>query len=297
MKHNILTQKDAQDILSHNRYDGQRPMRKWWINFLSDQIDSGAFIQDTAIHFASVNGGDPVLVDGYHRLNAIANARKPVRVVEIHHRVKDENDLALLYSRLDQGLKRNFSDVADAWNLIEVTGLDNKTQLNQLNAATNMMKTNWNRLSGLSSTRDLEDSVNSVIEWAGPAKAYFSAVHGGELGSLVLKAAIMAVGLVTMRHELSLAHDFWYQVSNSDGIGKDDPRNRLHKWIYDNRTMRGYGGKSIYSNYQMALVSARCWNAFVNNQTLQKLYIPSPDASGNYELELTRFLIPSGYAE
>ncbi len=284
-----LTPKLSASWLENYAYVGQRPFRPWWAKHLNGQMRQGKFAAKTTIHLAH-NGQSVYLVDGQHRLKALElGGIGSIKFVVTHHYLEGtEDELAKLYSRLDQGLKRSFSDIADAWGLIQATQVENKTQLNQLNAACNAMVMHWGVTKEARAHKiDLETSVANALEWAPYAIPFFESVHRGELGSLVLKSAVMAIAIITFRHEPELAKSFWYQVSFNDRLARYDPRARLHRWLLDARISRVRGRSQItYSNIEFALACGRCWNAYIDKQELQKLYIPTIPPEG-YLIKLT----------
>lgn len=267
----------AKHFIDNNLYRGQRTVRKWWVGYLNQQMKEGKFGDKTAIHVAHDSRYD-YLIDGQHRLMALAMGDTAnQRFVIVHHQLNGnkEEQLAELYSRIDQGLKRSFSDVSDAWNLLEATGLDNKTQLNQLAAGCKVLNGNWTDSRRL----DLEILVSMVIEWSQYAKMFYESIREGELGSLILKSPVMAVALVTFKYQPELSYEFWHQVAYNDMIGRADPRARLHKFLWDARVISNNKGVR-YSLFEFGLVCARCWNAFLDKQELTKLYIPNMPPEG-----------------
>ncbi len=263
--------KDAALYLSSCDYEGQRNYRKWWSAFLGDQMDKGKFATGTPIHLA-IMGSDIYLIDGRHRLTAVRDFHKnPIRFTVVYHRVESPEDIAALYSRLDQGLKRSTSDTYGAWQLNEKTGLNN-TALRRLTGAVRFIDQGF----GLKMARiDIEKQIDLILDWTEEARMFYENVSGGDLGTLIFKAPVLAVGLVTFKHEQEIASEFWNQVSFNDGLGRNDPRSRLHTWLL---LARAHGANSntanAYSRPQISLMCARCWTAHIDGQELSKLYLP-----------------------
>lgn len=282
---------EAKILVDKWQYQKQRPLRKTWVTYLNDQMRSKKFDDLTTIKLAHLNG-HVFLIDGQHRLSALAlGGSKPIKFIVSHRYPKDDQELAEIYARTDQGLKRSFSDIADVYGLVETSGIKNKTQLNQAGAAANQLIKNFGTVR--SGRIDMEVTVQVVLNWSQYVVSFLRCVHNGELGNLILKSPVMALGMITFKHQTNIAYEFWHQVSYNDLIGRYDPRSKYHRFILEAR-LHGTSGYGVtYTPQDFALVGARCWNAYVNGEEIKKLNIPTASNRG-YLVEKTGIVICNG---
>ena len=271
----LVTPEQAYSDLEKYKYEGQRELSKTFIHFLVSQIKKENFVQGTSVHYGKLNG-HKYLVDGQHRYWAVVDANQSQRFTTVIHDVEDQDELASLYVHLDQGRSRTFAHTTGAWNLQERTAL-NKTQINQVYSATKMIVTGYGYGTARSKI-DNETMKDAVLYWTPYAKMFYAAIHRGDQVAVVRmkKGSIMAIALLTFKHQPLKANDFWHQVAYDDGLTKDDPRKTLQKFVVQHTVVGGYYQRRKITNRQFGLATARTWKAYYEGMSLSKIQIPNP---------------------
>lgn len=274
----VVTPEAASRMLTANEYEFQRPIKSWFVRFLANEIKRGAFKQDTAIELCAVNGKD-LLTDGRHRLSAIVEAGIPQRMVIVKRVLRDDDAVALDYSRTDKGVRRITSDDYRAFQLGTELGLSD-TDLNKFGSAVAMinsgfMVANQGKLhtgDRLKMMRDYNDACSSYLEViAGTDKS---------LRSRLMRAATLGVALVTFRYSSTAYGDkiekFWHGVAWDDGLRVGDARKVANRHLLETGMTGGAAGITSHRVASPAYSSrflAQCFNAYVENRQLKQTKI------------------------
>jgi hypothetical protein len=120
----LMTPELAAHWLATRQYKHQRRIRRWHVEDLADTIRRGEFYGATIVLGAL--DGALFILDGYHRLMAIAQAGMPVEVTIVTYAATSEDHLADIYGRIDRGMSRTFPEIFAAHELDSVTGLSLK---------------------------------------------------------------------------------------------------------------------------------------------------------------------------
>lgn len=273
----MITPSMANDILSSQAYDKQRNIAPTWMRYLSEEMKSGSFKQDTSIEFVKLpQNGKATLIDGYHRLNAVINSGVATRFVVVETTVNSSDEMDRLYYRIDQGKRRTVADqlrVLDFESEYDLTS----TQLRRLASAIALIDAGW----GARTIMHFDDREKLVREYAQECGHYFAVTSGRrkEMRVSFERSSTLSVGLVTLKYSvkkygLEKIEEFWEGVATNDGLAANDSR----KWAYEHlltAAIKGGGGgpmgaNVMYTARYSAKYIAHCFNLFVQNKTLRQ---------------------------
>lgn len=204
----------ATDLLLKSPYDRQRNLKEWWVSNLIEIMRSGDFAQGSQIKIGILKG-QAHLINGNHRLNAIARSGLPQYFVITKVYVEDEEDLALLYIREDRVLTRSFKDIVDSYELSEKLQLS-YYQISKMAGAVKFIDRSF--MPGRSHITD-KDLFLLLQTYASACKIYFSLIAGSsyEMKNALTRAATLSVALVTLKYTPSeilwRVREFWRGIS------------------------------------------------------------------------------------
>lgn len=271
-----VTPEKAQEFLQAN-FVHNRPIQRWWVDYLADEMIAGRF-QDTAqIHIAYRNGA-AVMLNGQHTCLAIVKSGKTTTCQVRRDRVVESGQLAMTYAYgYDNGRKRTFTDGLGAYNVSEEVGLT-RIQTENLSRALKFMYAGFKPAQKRDAAVPLTDMVEQIHVWAPFALRYHgeeTAAHGSVRG-LIEKQGALSVLLVTYRYKLSEAREFWNQILVPDQLPYEHPCGYARRCLEDSRG--GHGTQPIKPNL-LARQLARCWKAFILRERMgMKPRIAMPDA-------------------
>ena len=270
-----VTPKKAREWLNQNIFERQRNMRLHHRDNLATEIQKDRFIQGTQIHFVRCDD-DRFLVNGQHTLSAIEKAVIPVTLSVLISDADTMEEVAELYSRHDNHLSRSILDAIKARDLHSQIGMS-LDQARRVAGAVRFIRSGFRRSD---SNISREDVLSEIRNWEEEGNAFFEAIQKGYLAhSLITKAPILSVALVTIRHEEIEAMKFWSQVAKDDGLKRGDPRKTLHEFINMTRVKQGpfiRSGNVVTQAYTARAV-ATAWNAFLSAKSLTRIHVYDPD--------------------
>lgn len=261
----------AREWLERCAYNRQRPLRAAKVKEYAASIRGGS-MRWIEIHLA-ILGDEEFLVDGQHRLAAVAAAGLPVEVLVVRHRCSDERDVAALYSTYDRGLRRDFVDSFIAYGLLERIGISRR-DAKFLTGAMPMLMTSFEPLSGAFQDGALYSApARSLVaeEWALEATEYFETIAGASnpTGRLLRRGQVIAVALTTFRYQEPRARAFWGRVADEDGLARTDAAWKLLDWLRANQPQR-------HKPHAYARYVAAAWNADWEGRSPAKLIVKDP---------------------
>lgn len=269
----VFDSKLAQTWLDRFHFDFQRKPKRWAIEYYANEMRAGNFKPYTMIEIANVNG-KKYLVDGQHRLMAIASADVKMPLVVLETDVANEQEVGERYAQTDRGLKRTTADQFAAVALPEEFGLSH-TKLNAIGAACVLIDSDFTRQSqrGISLGKKLE----MIREYAPYACQFYDAIEDygvpREMAKIVLRAATLAVAIVTYRYSsarfgVEAVDDFWIGAISDNEIKTGDPRKLANRHMLES-SMMGAGSvrrQRVSASYSAKYI-AHCFNAFVSNES------------------------------
>lgn len=273
MKHSSsferITPEIATQYLTFNTRN--RAPRTSHVDYLANEIRAGRFMPTVDIHMANV-AGEWILINGQHTLMAIVKAKKTMELNVTRSTSCEEEDLLRLYAATDIQRRRTFADAAAAYELPARSHLTPST-INRIAAALRHMKNNF----GVKTAGGEENQIATPVlfehvpRWAHEAQLIDNAISPctKKMRSLIFKASIFSVCLVTAYYQPEKARSFWQQVAQDDGLLRSDPRKVLNKYLPETiGTPRGPRAPLPSLQSRMAIL---CWNAFFEGNTLERV--------------------------
>jgi len=215
------------------------------------------------------------LVDGQHRLSAVVKSGLTQKFVIVVREVDTEGDVANAYYRLDQSLRRTTTDQYRVLGLSDELDLT-PTDLNALGAAVKFVWNGFQKSTGR--TLHPDDRLRLIREYQESARHYFTTKMGcpSEVGSSAVRAATVSVALVTYRYSsqkygLANVDEFWRGVLFDDNVAKGDIRKQANRHLLTTGMIASAGNRfanAVSPGYSSRLL-ARCFNAFVSDETLK----------------------------
>lgn len=260
----------AQRILESLNFPGQRAIDSRRVYGHSHAIIKGDWMESYPAHFAALPDGRIWLVDGQHRLTAIAEQQGPVSVTIRIVEMDSEKEARDFYAGFDgKGSIRTNVQILDAVGLADALGLSQRMTRAVYEAAPLLM----NGLEPMAGSVNMKKNpaiylqanrLALVNEWVKQATEYDSITKkaGRGLYEKLRKTGPVAVALYTLRHQPARAKEFWAGIANNDGLRRGDPR---HTLIQD----FGVRDTSSGSVRQRVQQSALAWNAFFEGRDLK----------------------------
>lgn len=287
VKIQTVTPEQAVSWVSMAGYEKQRSIRNHWVRYLAEEMKRGSFEQETSLVFMRT-GAELKLVDGQHRLSAVASSGVPQRFVVVIRDADNEDDVANAYYRLDQILRRTVVDQYRVLALGDKMDLT-PTELNSFGQAVSFISNGFQRTNNGQNPLHPDDRLSMMDEYSEAAHAYFTIRMGcpSEIAKSLKRASTVSVGLVTYRYSVkeygkSKVDDFWSGAIFDDGILAGDPRKAANKHLWTTDMTGSTGRKPNHmSAATAARVLAKCFNAYVKGD---RLIIPRPDETKPIEI-------------
>ena len=268
-------------------FPNQRTPKAWWVAALSQMMVQDVFTP-TPIHLAHcAEDGGYYLVDGQHRLRAIAESGTSYRLPVIHHECPTFADVADLYGRLDRGAGRSVTDVFKAHDLANALDIS-APLMGQMGAALVLIAAQFDPTARRVIARDGDMRIHMLREWRDEVAQYGPLIPSR--GSDALTAARMrsapvaSVGLLTMRNQPDKATEFWSALGTGEGLEADEPELALRRWFANTPLRQGDTASALTLR---AVVSA--WNAAFEGRRVRTL---RPSAVGGIPIAGTGLELP-----
>ncbi|MBF0176473.1 MAG: hypothetical protein HQL63_06445 [Magnetococcales bacterium] len=260
----LVTPQHADAWLRTFAYEKQRNLSDQHIQRLAVEMARGRFIEGTTIHFAQV-GRQKFLINGNHTLHAVVKSGVTIPLTVLTTPVDDMKTVARLYARHDIHRRRDWSAT------IRASDLEINVPASFKNAASAALRI---IMSGLDSpiSRDVEIAhsrdlrLDAMDLYREHIEAYHTAIGGGvkQNQKVLMRAAVMAVGLETLKWQPNQGYDFWNGIAADDGLRRTDPRKTLLIYL----TSTPASGSNIMDHIKAV---ALAWNAFVQGRQLSAL--------------------------
>ena len=256
----------ADRILAEANYAGQRPIRDHHVDDLAGQMQRGLFGAATQLYFIR-HGGRLHLVNGQHRLAAVIKADRDIEFQVAIEEVEAEDQLAAAYFRHDR-LARHRS-TAEVLNAVGVGDRYNLTagMTKAVFMATPLLARRFERPNYQRDPLIRDDSARLAVAqpWWSIAAQYEKLIAGAPktVKKRLLNPQIVAVALVTIKHQPEKAAGFWRGIADNDGLRKGDPR---HTFLANDRSAHGI-------NPVLAAVAATAWNAWFEGRKIGSIRV------------------------
>lgn len=262
-----ITPARATEILETRNWQRQRQISPRWVDILRMAILKGEITFLTLV-FGEYPNGSQVLVDGQHRLKALGLTEKTLQANVVVHRVMNDAELGALYLKYDRSKARGPEVGLRAMGVFEESTVP-EGFVRRLGAAASIVNGGFDRARRVR-RGDLIERTHAVHDWLPEIETYYGILKDTtkEIQSKLLRAAVGAVALATIKHQPGTAEPFWTGVATQAMLAADDPRFTLMNWLRaNNATMAKRGvAEIVYSLYV-----ANAWNAFFHGRTLKQL--------------------------
>lgn len=281
-----LTSSQARHLRDTTRWAFQREVDPTYVYEYSQAMRRGEFRPGTELAFASLKN-KRVCVNGQHTLDALALTEDvALRVSILDFRCMRESQLHALYLTFDRNRLRSLTQLYAAYDFAATHGLG-IIQTKYLGSAMPLIVSGFaaNATHRLAYGKLLHSGyirMACMADWAEEALVFYETIKGSpkEINTLLRRAGIMAVALVTIRHAGTAAEDFWRAVAWDDRLAKDDPRKALHRWILGNTALNHQA--HIYARYVAA-----GWNAARRSRPLKNIVMRDESAAAPIRIDGT----------
>lgn len=261
-----ITPEKAQELLKCN-YGRNRKYRPAHMRYLANEMRNGRFLPTATVHTISING-QPTLINGQHTLRAIIEYGRPVTVTYIRSVTDNPGDLALYFSvGHDVGLGRTLADATNAYDITGETGL-RPSYVTKLASALRFVAYGFQPKAGGTYVKwAVIDLVEKCLVWQNEMLDMLSAIRGGDthVSSLLLKQAILSVGLMTLYYDHDRAFGFWQAVAKPDELSTAHPAYRFRVKAMESTFKYGLVAEPIPSP-KLARYAAKAWNNFIDGK-------------------------------
>lgn len=261
-----LTAVQANQVLLHAGYDGQRKISAAHVDVLADIMTRGGWEPKDKVDFAQFDGR-LILVNGYHRMSAQVACGKAILWTVVIHPCVTLNEVRSLYYRFDTNTKiRGTAQVLNGINFAEQTGLA-KTTAKALYEAIPFIAAGFSsdkRDADVLTNRVTDRRLSMATEYVKAAQMYEKCL-GRQPAKTMAKfrtGGIAAVALVTLRYQPKMAMAFWSGAAANDGLRKGDPRLALYNDLMSRV-------RSVGSSVQAFFPPAYAWNAWFEGKEIK----------------------------
>lgn len=265
----INAQMAAYLISDEINYPRQRPIKMHHVKGIVDKMLTGAWVSGHSINFAKL-GDRLFLVNGQHRLKAITLCGKRQEFNVCITPVRSMDEVHKLYCTFDTGTRaRSASEILNAAGVSERTGLS-KTIVKALCGSAVFIEMGMDQVNyqQCPKVRNHDYRIECAYKWADTAKNYEQAINAAEpfMRQKLLTQGVMAVGLVTFRHQPEFAVAFWRGLADDNGLRVGDPRHTLSRDLRSRHLTAG----TVSSG---AKASSIAWNAYLNRRSIKRIHV------------------------
>jgi hypothetical protein len=270
----------AERILARQLWDRQRPLRSHVVENYARQMKDGYWQPVSVIRFASLDG-KLFLIDGQHRIAAVAASGSPQIFTIITQDVKSESEIGVFYASIDRGLSRTLFDQLHAIGVDDLYGWTQR-KTNMIASGVKFINVNFGQLSGRDGRagaltgRQLADAIAKYAESSEQFLEIFDNAPEWAKNGLKRRSSV-AVALVTFQESQTvygnLVSDFWEGVSLDSELKHSDPRKLAVRHITTSKMQGGNViGRSVTPFYSSRYI-ANCFNAFVEGREITKTHV------------------------
>lgn len=262
----FVTPEDAKLIVSEHMYNNQRPQKDKAIKKYREFMQNGDWDGNSVIRFGRSDENTKWrVIDGQHRMKALAQFDKPMQFHLIFDSYKTERELAAAYGKIDRGVARTESDIVHAF------GSPGAKNLTSLIAAVKFIHAKFNRV--FQSRLTPEELNDLVVEWKPYADKFDGLVNfKGSIKPLLRRYVIFAFCIYIIRYgtDHEKVNDFISGIAKNDGLSKNDPRRHFIDFISKYNFSESAKRESITSNEYAVYYMAELWNKFYCDKTIER---------------------------
>lgn len=256
----------AARIMEEAPYEGQRKTYTHHVKLLADMMRRGRFTDGSQVAFGYFDNRLH-FVNGRHRMMAVIESGRTIEFQVLIVVVASAAELDTLYYRFDVAQRtRSITEVLNAAKAADQHGLS-KTMTKATYDAVALVTNGLQRphyLNDPIKARSIDARLDAARHWWGLAGRYQDLVSGAPKAfkSKLYSQGVVAVALLTLKHQPEPAEEFWGGIAENDGLRKGDAR---HTLILDLQNRRLNAGAS----QQAAAATAKAWNAFYEGRQLK----------------------------
>lgn len=265
----LVTPSEAQWILDNEMFINQRPLDPKTVKIYAKKMQEGQWYLST-ISFVNLQN-KRIMINGKTRLSAVVEAGTPQWFSFAEEQVTDEHEVAIRYSIHDTHRKRTMRDFVTAYGFEEKTdSLLNRQQLTAIGTAASIIYNKFNDNKAKEHREDILDLAESLLP---QAKEFYHSISTGDVWwrRKMMNASIVAVALMTFRHNPEKAREFWKGVTEADRLqDPDDVRKLMRKWLIQNIFAASKAQKRLTIRYITRGI-ATVWNAYIEGRYIQQV--------------------------
>lgn len=265
-----ITPEQAERWLTQFRYEHQRPINKRHVAFLASEMAKGRFSPHTMIKIAEC-GEEKFIIDGYHRLSAVMENKKPCHFFVKLIPFLNMEEIAKEYIRTDINRKRTLDEAVSIARLHEIIGVPAK-YIRKASSAVKVLKSNFNTSGGSDPIVSNEDHIKDILTWKDEVATSYQLINKcarNTYASENTRRTMLAVLLYVLRYQKEKALMFFSNVYADDGLRQGTPEKALADYL---KTFRSAGGTTIGGVTTAGDLTyvAYCWNRFYFGRNAKK---------------------------
>jgi hypothetical protein len=259
----LVTPQMAQKWLDECPFEYQRALVNSHVERLALAMLAGEF-EISPIKFYVWQGHEK-LVDGQHRLTAIVQSQKIVPLIVIRQEARSWDQVLRAWGRIDQVLTRKQTDGLYAARVHEACGLGVE-QMNRLVPALKLLMSGFIGNRNTPPSRSVDVVGRGALQWRSEARDFFAATEESSAAfrAKLVKAPVLAVGLITFRYQQARASEFWMRAAGRDRI----EANTGEWWVSE--VLANF---DLKDTHDIARRMACCWNAYYRGKKLSKTQV------------------------
>lgn len=281
-----VTPGQAKTWLDFCKYDNQRKLRQYWVDFLADQMTKGKFESSaTQIQFCfCVEDSNTYLVNGQHTLNAIVQSGVILDGLVITRTITNtKKEVDEFYTVIDKQSKRTIVDAFRALDVENVWGITRECARHISSAAvlieTEFIDNHSRSLHNAKNSRRRQFSDSEIVylgnQWIEDYKKFNEAITpcDNDIRVKLHQTNVLALVLITFRCKPIEAKEFWRQVAQDDGLKVGDPRKTLNKWLMNHGSRARKANIEVVHPEAFPRVVAKCWSKWMKGEEVKNIAI------------------------
>jgi hypothetical protein len=251
----------ARHMRNTMHFERQRPISVRNVARLAEEMKRGWFLPGTPIFICVLPDGREYIVNGNHTLEAIADSGVTVPLVMVRQQVRDIEGAARAYATFDIQQTRSWGAALMATGFAAILPMPEKVA-----AAVGLIMVGFKPSNeDAFMLRSRTARMQLIPDYVGAAHTLFASLAEAPQSNqrLIMRAAFLAVALVTARYQPSTAAEFWGGLALDDGLKASDPRKTLMRYA-SNNPAAGAAGRALH-----AKAAALAWNAFFEGRPLE----------------------------
>lgn len=260
----------AQKYLDTCSVPFQRTVDQAWVDYLADAMKTKDFRNGGSVVFNYITGRPGnLLIDAYHRMRACVQSGVSFRAPVVYEEAADMDEVRKNYAVLNRIKTLTVRQVLDVYGLPDELSLG-KDAIRLLGAAVVVIALRGGTDAAGRVKFPDHRRVALCREWAPEFQSLMGLWSGipQSRSKVLRKAPIVAMALVTLRHQGRRAEEFWDHVGSGEML-KGDPEYTLYEYLnkVDRDKTKRVGPGVI------ARAVAAAWNAYYERRSLDRIQV------------------------